>query len=1333
MLGSVRSVLVLTVVCIVLSETGWAQKAEVRTVETSANRRVLEVTAGWAEPLKTTLDSARANRLTLSLVQSLRMGLWSTSERVPLHDLSSPRVRVLSADFEEVDLPASEPTGAWFQDLTSPVAEVVGVGMERKKPTGTLSIRLFAYDVSRGSLRRYRRILVEISLPAGNAAKVAASFVNPHLTVAHSVLQDGILFKIPVTEEGIYKIDRAFLAAVGAAIGLSPDDIEPDRLQVLGNGGAPVPAANDAPRLPDLTENPVFVRGGGDGSFDAGDVLLFYAGGPKGWSYDAGRGAWTHYVHPFSNENYYFLKVATTSGLRVGKEAFPAVSGPPVLAQVTGRFFKDFDEVMWSKDHGSGHTWVSNQIRSGGARQLLQDQILPGLATGDLVFDIRGAIASNPVATLNFTANGTTLGQLRAPFPIGRQAEDPAAVPVSGQFVQPVAAGATVDLAMQLLQQINEPQAAADWVRIFYPQDLRPTDGVLRFATPAGRTGWMELVLAGFGAEPQVWDVTAPGSIRRLGVQSAGGTFRVRVQVLDRPLELIAFREDAALSLDPETVTQVANQDLHGDPSLPDMVIITPDVFLEQANDLAAYRRTGGLNVRVTRIDEIYNEFSGGLPDMRAPRDYLKFLYDRAPDEASLLRYVLFFGDGHFDYRGISATSGEMNNWLLPYETEESFIPDKSFTSDDYFGLLDDNEGVWFYNNFNTVSNERMDVGIGRFPVQTPAEAQVLVDKIKRYESPETYGPWRSRYTFVADDGPTGLAGTQNDNDLHMQNVDQVAELIRGGLFPSLNVQKIYAESFERVFLNGFRIPEAKREINAALNAGTLLFNYSGHGGPDGLAQEELFTREDAEALTNRDRLTIFMTATCSFGWWDIENEQSGAEVLILNPNGGAVAMLTTVRLVYTSGDTTSLNAGLNRAINQALFQMDEAGLPRRLGDVMRDTKNTRVGLQGNSRKFNLLGDPALRLGLPASRAQVDQINQVDLAQQEARMRALDRVTLSGTVRTPDGFVDETFTGSVDVSVFDAARRVPIIKQVYMPQPFYTVREDLIWRGEVRVDQGRFAATFVVPKDISYSNEPGRVTVYVSSDQAQALGFSEHFIVGGTSDNPPLDAVGPQLSLFLNDTTFVSGSLTTPEPELIVKLFDESGINTVGAGVGHEMLLVLNGDEGRAVDISSAFQSAENSFQRGEVRWPLSRQEPGIHSLKVRAWDVLNNSGEAMLEYVVTPDEALEVRNVYNYPNPMNRHTRFVFEHNQPPGTPAQVQVRIYTLNGRPVRTIPSEEALPTGVLTGGPVQVEWDGRDDDLDRVPTGIYLYKVRIEAERADGGRDVVERIEKLAVIR
>ena len=756
--------------------------------------------------------------------------------------------------------------------------------------------------------------------------------------------------------------------------------------------------------------------------------------------------------------------------------SFPDFSSPSAPSAVTGRFFVDPDVFIWSKEHGSGHTWVSNPIQAGGRFDLLSGTDLPGFSGGDVSLTARVAIKSNPLATVRFTSGTQIIGDVIASRIISQGAEQPSAAVSTQTFTAPFPAG-PVSVSMTLLQQSNDPQAAADWIRLTYPQQLRAVEGRLRFATPAGSTGPHEFALEGFSQTPVVWDVTDLANIRQLEVRQTGGLYRFQVDLLDgtRPREILAFASGSAALLDVQQASPVPAQNLHGIVSFPQFVIVTHSDLFDVANQLAERRRLEGLTVEVVDVAQVTNEFAGGVPDMRAVRDYLKFLYDRTSEEQDMLRYVLLLGDGHFDFRGLRSEVTQTPNLVFPYETEESFNPDRTFTSDDYFGLLDDNEGEWEYRGFGFTSSERMDIGVGRFPVHNVQEAQLLLDKIVAYESPDTFGPWRGSYTFIADDAFTGATGNRPESDLHLQNIDSVAELVRQQLYPTLNARKIYGESYERVFLNEYRIPDAKRDILSSIENGTLIVNYSGHGGPSGLAQEEIFTKEDAAALTNGDKLPVFITATCSFGWWDIDDFESGAETLLLNPNGGAVAMLTTVRLVYTSSDTSSLNPGLNRALNTELFRSDAAGLPVRLGDAMLGTKNTSVGLLGNSRKFNLLGDPSMRLGIPAREAVVDRLNGVDVSTSVGALPALERVTVEGAVRMPGGSVDESFDGRVDVSVFDAEREVPIQFRAFMPTPYYLVREDLIWRGSVRAENGRFQATFVVPKDISYSNRSGRI------------------------------------------------------------------------------------------------------------------------------------------------------------------------------------------------------------------------------------------------------------------
>ncbi len=1309
-----------------------AQDASLRLVSKTDGRAIYELTVDWGE-----------NPMQLG-------GLVEQTTVLQLPSLAQPDVRIVSSIYDETDAPLPVVTG-------SVPAEVVGLGLARKRPEATLVARLATYDSTTAMLRRYRHMRIEVTY--GQDATPIAANDNPHLAIKESVLASGRIFKIAVAEEGVYRIDHTFLESL-PDLDISLATVDPNTIRVYGNGGAPLPALNGAPRIADLAENQVFVQGGGDGSFDTGDAVWFYARGPSGWKNiilkdqyqqpivdEQGRPIreWVHYVHPFDTTNYYFVAIGGAESSVFERENYPDIAGATDVETVLGRYFLDLDEYMWGRENGhSGHTWVSSLIPgSGPGRKLLDNLLLPGLKDGELSFLARIAVQSNPSANVYFKSGNTTLHAEQL-GPSSSHVTAPIARSGMAAFTQSVTRGQAISLDMDLEDQSGAPQAALDWLRIQYPKELTAGEEPVRFQTPLTAEGAEEIFtfsLFGFDTAPIVLDVTEPGAYRWLSTRAQGNVHLVQVTVGRdmEPRELVAFTPSQVRSLDANAVCaaeqgcRVVPQNLHGISSFPDFVIVAPALFIEQANELASMRRAEGLTVEVVDVQQIYNEFSGGLQDIRGIRDYMKFLYDRASNDEELLRYVLFFGDGHFDYRNLSPET-TLPNHIPPFETEESWNPETSYTTDDYFGLLDDKEGIWpfargtFRGQYDHL-NERLDVGLGRFTVTTVKEAELMIEKIRHYESPETFGPWRLRYLFLADDGPTGRSGQQDDKDLHTQNTDVVAVAVQD-VAPDVNQKKIYALSYAREFLNGWRVPRARQDLLKGINEGMLVVNFSGHGNEEALAQENLFTIEDARTLQNRDVLPVVITATCSFGRWDLGHKQTGAEELLLNPSGGAIALLTTVRTVYTSGDATTLNVGLNVALNKELFKREADGLLPRMGDALRRTKNQRVGYEGNNRKFNLLGDPTLRLGLPAQRAIITHINDHPVENATGQMRALERVTVQGEIHRADGSLDTSFDGSVMLTVFDAVRQVPIPADMrrYMPTPYYEVREDLIWRGRTRVEGGRFTAIFVVPKDISYANKPGRVSAYVSGQSEHVLGFSERFLVGGTAADVSDDGEGPEIELFLGDETFTSGGLTTASPQVLARLYDESGINTVGAGVGHEMLLILDDNEQEAINVGDLYESDENSFQRGSFRYAFENPlEPGLHSLTLRAWDVLNNSGKATLDFEVTDQDALTIRNVLNYPNPTTGPTRFVFEHNQLPGTPVNVQVRVYTLSGRPVRTLEAAD-----MLSAGPMQVSWDGLDDDYVSLAPGVYLYKVRVETVDTEE-RQVSEVIEKLAIVR
>ena len=1307
-----------------------AQDATLELVESAPDRSVYQLSAEWGD------------------AEVGVGGLLESSVVMDLPALALPSVRVLEAEYDEYSVEPVKGIGA-------EAAAVVGLGLSRKRPAATLVARLVTYDSTSAKLRRYRHMRIEVRHPVNQQLRSSyETSDNPHLDVSRSVLADGQFFKLAISETGIFRIDRTFLESL-PGLDTPVGSIDPDHVRIFGNGGTPVPALNSAPRIADLAENQVFVQGGGDGSFDAADAVWFYAQGPSGWQSKELTGfrgrpildpngepvrEWSHYVHPFDSTNYYFLSIGGTASQTYQQEDYPDAADTVLLSEIKGRYFVDLDEYLWGREGGhSGHTWVSALIPGPGpGRTVFENLQLPGLTGGTLNYQIRAAIQSNPAAALHYRGDNSTLHSVNYGASSGLSTSTIARSGIA-EFTQTVTAGQQISLTADLDDQAGGPLAALDWVRVFYPKTLQADQHPLSFHTPLAEAGTFTFVLRGFSSPPFVLDVTQPGDYRWLGLSSRGGEYWVQVTAASKgePRELIAFASDQVRTLDATaacgSACRVSPQNLHGIQAWPDFVIITPNQFIQQSNALADRRRAEGLTVEVVDVQQIYNEFSGGLQDVRGIRDYLKFLYDRSPDEERLLQYVLLFGDGHFDYRNLDA-SATFPNHIPPFETEESWDPELSYTTDDYFGLLDDNEGLWPYargtfQGANAHLNERLDVGIGRFTVHTEEEAQLMIDKIVHYESPNTYGRWRNRYLFLADDGPTGISGRQNDKDLHTQNTDVVAVAV-AKLAPDVNQRKVYALSYTREFLNTWRVPKARQDLLLAIDAGVLVVNYSGHGAERALAQENLFTIEDSRSLQNYDKLPIFITATCSFGRWDLGNAQTGAEELLLNRNGGAIALLTTVRQVYTSGTATTLNVGLNVALNEELFTREADQLLPRLGDALRRTKNRRVGYEGNNRKFNLLGDPTLRPGLPASRAVVTNINDNQIITSTGQMRALERIELKGEIQRSDGSLDTSFDGAVSLTVFDALRQVPIPPEMfqYMPQRYYEVREDLIWRGKTRVTDGRFVARFVVPKDISYANRPGRVTLYAQSAAEHVNGHSERFIVGGTSDDATNDVDGPQIELYLGDETFTSGGLAPTQPQVFARMYDESGINTVGAGVGHEMLLVLDENEVEAINIGNLYESDEDSFQRGSVSYSFDEAlTPGPHTLSLRAWDVLNNSGEATLDFLVTDTEELVIRNVFNYPNPTTGPTRFVFEHNQIPGTPVKVHVRVYTLAGRPVRTLESEE-----LLSAGPMQISWDGLDDDYARLAPGVYLYRLRAETAGAEV-QHVAEIIEKLAVVR
>ena len=1268
-----------------------------RVVEQTPGALTLEVTADWRLPLAEA--ATRSDGLVDALVALGAAGRPVVSHEIGLGAAVPPRVEVVAIEADEVRLSPEQREA--FAALEGPAASVVSVGERRRQLVGSVSVRVLRVEGDR--LLRVRRIRVRVPLPPVVARLAARGDDNPHLSVQRSVLADGTWFKIPIPESGVYRIDATFLREV-----LELEGVSLAQVGVYGIGGRILPALNAAPRPADLLRVASVVDG---------DALLFYAEGPQWWDWDSG-GYWSHDISPFSESSHYFLRVDDPDPARLPAGTFPEVAGAVPLATVADRRFEEIDLTNIPRDgSGSGLDWLGPTILIGGSGLTTFDEEVAGAsASAPVTLRARVAARANPAVTFTMSAGSGTLGTA-SPRAISTSSSNTGNLANDAMLQAETSLGSRLAVTFRASGGNDGAQAWLDWVEavIQHPATAGP-DRYAAFPTPGGQTGWFEIPLAGFPAEPQVWDVTDAGAIRRLGVRADGARWRVQVEAGTRHRELVAFDPAGPAIRTPESGTAVAPQNLHGLASFPDYVVVTHPAFRAQAERLAAHRQQDGLAPLVVTTEQVFNEFAGGTGDMRAVRDFMKFLYDRAPADR-LPRYLLLFGDGHYDFRQITT---RVPNWVPVYESENMFSRTASYTSDDYFGLLGDDEGIWDFTFDGT--SERVDLGIGRIPARTATDAATVVEKILRYESPATHGDWRTRFTFVADDQFPNVW----DDDLHVLNADVTAERAQAA-DPTVTLQKIYGPSYPSVVTARGRLrPQATEAIREALDEGTLVWNYSGHGGPDGLGDEEYLTEEVVASLDNADRLPVWVTATCSFGKFDIAETQSLAERVLLRSGGGGVAMLTTVRLVYTSSSPDSgNNFGLNIELTEQMLVRESDGRPSRLGDALYRTKNTAVGASTNNRKFNLLGDPAMRLGLPERGVSVTA---------PASITAFTEATVSGQVLGLNGQPDPTYRGEVDLTVFDAQRVVALPEGACCyTGGRYLDRTDRIYSGRASVQGGRFSTTFLVPQDVSYSGLPARIVAYVTSaDGSDGGGESLDATVSPDAGTRPNDQTGPEIALFVNDESFVDGGTVGPEGVLVARLSDASGINTVGAGVGHELLLTLDGDASEAIDVGRFYTGDLDTYRSGTVRVPLPRLAAGEHTATLTAWDALNNRSTATVRFVVV-DEGLQVTSVLPYPNPTAGPARFFVDHNQPAGTAARVQLRIYTLAGRPVRTIGGADALPDGVLPARTFQIAWDGLDDDLDRLASGVYLVRLRLETTDPAGGTRVAERVDRLAIIR
>jgi hypothetical protein len=1113
---------------------------------------------------------------------------------------------------------------------------------------------------------------------------------------AASVLATGVWYKIEVAETGIYKIDLAFLANLG----VNTSNLASSSVRLFGNGGGMLTESNAGPWQDDLVENAIMVMDGGDGVLSGNDYLLFYANGPHQWLKDSANKRFIHRQNLYSNKSFYFLSVGG-AGKRIAinnNTALPNLT----ITQSSGRYYHELDTVNFL---ASGKEWYGEEFTNAPGKTLTRNfnVNIPNIINGSTLTLKSQCIARSVGAGSHFDIriNNNPVGQAIV-TPITTGLYDVFAREGS-HLANAIATQSNTTVSYTYNPGSFNAQGWLNWFELFFRQQLS-LNGIdqLPFRdwnSVGNNTG--EFIIANATPATQVWDITEPLQPVRMQGNLSGNQFHF-INECTRLREYIAFNGNSFLT--PKSNGRISNQDLHHT-SPADHIIVAPLPFSSQAQRLAQFhQQQTGLRTVIVTTDQVYNEFASGSPDPVAIRDFVKMYYDKyRSDPASRPKYLLLMGDASYDYK----TRLNNNTNLVPaYESNESLDVLATYASDDFFGFLDDNEDIT-----SGVVINYLDVGIGRVPARFADEAKNFVDKVYAYFSAESFGPWRNNLSFIADD---------EDNNLHLQD----AELITATAAttdPVFDIQKTYLDAYKQESgSGGSRYPLANQAIDNQVYNGTLIWNFTGHGGPRRLAEETILDQDIINGWNNTNRLPLFITATCDFAPYDNPALHSIGENILVRPKTGAIALMTTTRVVFAFS-----NRIMNNNYIQFALQPDANGNYRSLGNAVKDAKNYTYQTSPditNNRKFTLLGDPALTIAFPLLKVRPTRINDVPAAQADT-LSATEKVTIEGVVTDVQGNTLTGFNGNVYPAVYDKLQSITTQGNDPTSQPVsFTTRTNILFKGKASVTNGEFSFSFKVPKDINYQYGNGKLSLYAENGTRDGRGAFTGFVVGGAAANGGNDNQGPEIKSYLNDEKFVNGGLANENPVLLLKLSDSSGINTAGTGIGHDIVATLDNDNRRFFILNDYYQSELNSYQQGQVRFQLPELEAGPHTLKIKAWDVLNNSNEVILDFTVAKDEKLELTHVLNYPNPFTTRTQFWFEHNKP-GQDLQVRVQIFTLSGRVIKMI--QQTINTAGNRSS--ELEWDGRDEYGDKMGRGVYFYKLSVTAP----GRLKKETIGKLVI--
>ena len=1011
---------------------------------------------------------------------------------------------------------------------------------------------------------------------------------------------EGRMLKVGVRESGMYQITATDLVQAGVEL----EQLNPANLAMFYSGGQPLPDTVAA--AAELVEIAILVEGGEDGRFDAADALVFYGEALSRWVYDSKKKDYTYIQNPYSHDNVYWLLLdGQEEGKRAARHDGAADDSEAQKPQYFRRRLHEEAEIvpLAPGTIRSGKEWYWQRVEVGDRAEFTHVIRFPGPGPLHIRLKLHGQSESDQLFGVWWNSQRVEN--------LGLSNFGP------HEFDLPNAPAPSAGLNRLDLRHTQGSRWFLDWYELEFDHEFTAENGILFFAAPLD-SGKVEYRLKGFANErPRIFEVSSDlVEIVDFFEDSATGQMVFQAEAAAPPQQYIAltdarWKRPQFLRLDePSRLRQEGNG--------AEYIVITHADFKSAADQLANWRASDNrfampLQSMVVDVEDIYDEFAGGLFDPAAIRNFLSHAADHWNPVPF---FVVLLGDGSYDYKNNSGTSG--GNWIPPYEDEES-------TYDQWY--------------VEVVGKDFLpDMAVGRLSVQTALEAANVVDKIIAYDAEPEMGSWQGRVLLVADD------------TFHADVPERVepffvfdSEGVADSLLPAaVDVEKLYLSEFP---LEGRFKPQARKEFIRLFNQGAVLLTYVGHGNSNVFAHEHIFVLEDDLAeIDNGGRLPFLYAAASQMGIFDEPLRDSIPEALLKFPSGGVIGMVAATRVGFHQS-----NMELARFFYDRMFRTERNYVP--VGQALMEAKSLSVLNRTNIRRYSLFGDPAQRLAIPPLK--------VELTGGDT-LKALSEVQMSGRVVDIMGEFQEDFSGRAEIQVFDSQSERRKVEQG--EDLLYYQTGATLFRGTVEVEAGLFSFAFRVPKDITYRGRKGRVSVFVSNEIQTGFGSVDELVLLGTDESAAVDEKGPEIEIGFSGQDFADGDFVAGQPILQARIRDESGINVTGE-IGHRIEVRLDGE---LIDVTDFFV-AQEGYQEGIVQFSLPTLQPGEHTLVLEVWDTYNNWAQQKVRFQVSESGGLKLSEVIFHPNPLTENGHFTFVLSEPAD---QVHIQVFSVAGRLVDEI---------------------------------------------------------------